>query len=106
MQRTCHGASVSGRPPQYCMRIHHSRLNKMARTPVRCQSMDNSMPASMLLSHLKTRGKKRQMEKEWKQRVERDNLTLLAKMERIMHRTMDDISKVRCRGMLGCPKNL
>jgi len=91
--KPCGNYLVQTRFDEYCMRIHHSRLNKMARTPVRCQSMDNSMPASMLLSHLKTRGKKRQMEKEWKQRVERDNLTLLAKMERIMHRTMDDISK-------------
>lgn len=37
------------------------------------------------------------MEKEWKERVERDNYNLLAKMERIMNRSISNITKVRGR---------
>jgi len=57
--------------------------------------MDNWSPHSMSLSHMKTRGKKKQMEKEWKQRVERDNFNLLGKMERIMTRSIGTLSKAR-----------
>eukprot|EP00951_Prasinocladus_malaysianus_P045240 scaffold598630_cov45-Prasinocladus_malaysianus.AAC.1 len=43
---------------------HHERLRSMAATPKRCQTMDNTLPDTVHLTHLRANAKKKQMEKE------------------------------------------
>ena len=75
------------------MKMHHSRLRDMLSTPVRCRSMDTTIPSSMQLTHLTTWGKKQQLEKEWNSKVDYENDMLLKKMERIMNRDLKVVTK-------------
>lgn len=72
---------------------HHDRLRQMQATPRRCKTLDFYEPESMNLAHLKVNLKKIQVQKEEKDKIDRENNELLERLVRIQAR---DSRKERC----------
>lgn len=72
---------------------HHDRLRQMESTPRRCRTLDNFEPDSMNLSHLKVNLKKIQVQKEAKDKIDKENNELLERLVKIQAR---DSKKERC----------
>ena len=73
--------------------LHYKKLSEMKPTPKRCQTVDNTLPDSVNLTHLKFNGKKMQQMKERAVAVEQENKALLGKLMKIQSR---EIQTLRC----------